>query len=52
VEDARALAEAERATAETPGLLVSRPAELTDERFAPDLGHQRHRIGLNAGHRR
>jgi ribosomal protein S18 acetylase RimI-like enzyme len=33
VEDAPVLAQAERAIAATPGLLVSLPAELTDERF-------------------
>src|SRR4051812_19909154 len=34
VDDAPLLAQAEREIAATPGLLVSRPAELTDERFA------------------
>jgi putative acetyltransferase len=37
VEDAQALAEAERTIAATPGLLVSLPAELTDERFAQKI---------------
>jgi putative acetyltransferase len=33
-DDAMVLAQAERTIAATPGLLVSQPAELTDERFA------------------
>lgn len=37
VEDAAALAQAERAIAATPGLLVSQPDELTDERFAQKI---------------
>jgi ribosomal protein S18 acetylase RimI-like enzyme len=37
VEDAHVLAQAERAVAATPGLLVSQPAELTDERFAQKI---------------
>jgi putative acetyltransferase len=37
VEDARVLAEAERAIAVTPGFLVSQPAELKDERFAEKI---------------
>ena len=37
VEDAPLLAAAERAIAATPGLLVSLPAELTDERFAQKI---------------
>ena len=37
VEDAPGLAQAERAIAATPGLLVSLPAELTDERFAQKI---------------
>lgn len=34
IDDAFTLAEAERTIAETPGRLVSQPAELTDEQFA------------------
>jgi putative acetyltransferase len=37
VDDAGVLAEAERAIAATPGLLVSQPAELADERFAQKI---------------
>jgi ribosomal protein S18 acetylase RimI-like enzyme len=37
VEDAPALARAERAIAAAPGLLVSQPAELTDERFVQKI---------------
>jgi ribosomal protein S18 acetylase RimI-like enzyme len=37
VDDAPILAKAERAIAVTPGLLVSLPAELTDERFAQKI---------------
>ncbi len=37
VEDAPTVAEAERAIAATPGLLASRPEELTDERFAQKI---------------
>ncbi len=37
VADAPALAQAERSIAATPGLLVSRPDELTDERFAAKI---------------
>ena len=37
LEDAPILAEAERTIAATPGFLVSRPAELTDERFAQKI---------------
>jgi len=37
VADAAVLAEAERAIAATPGLLVSQPAELTDEKFAQKI---------------
>jgi ribosomal protein S18 acetylase RimI-like enzyme len=37
VEDAPVLALAERTIAATPGLLVSQPAELTDERFAQKI---------------
>jgi putative acetyltransferase len=37
VEDAPVLAQAERTIATTPGLLVSQPAELTDERFAQKI---------------
>lgn len=37
IEDAQALAQAERAIAVTPGFLVSQPAELTDERFAQKI---------------
>lgn len=37
VDDAHVLAEAERTIAATPGLLVSQPAELTDERFAQKI---------------
>ena len=34
IEDASILAKAERSIAQTPGLLVSMPHELTDERYA------------------
>ena len=37
VADAPVLAEAERAIAATPGLLVSQPAELSDEKFAQKI---------------
>lgn len=37
VEDAPALAEAERRIARTPGFLVSRPHELTDPKFAEKI---------------
>lgn len=37
VKDAYALAQAERTIAATPGLLVSQPSELTDERFAQKI---------------
>lgn len=37
VADAPALAQAERTIAATPGLLVSQPAELTDDRFAQKI---------------
>ena len=37
VADAAVLAAAERAIAATPGLLVSQPAELTDEKFAQKI---------------
>lgn len=37
VEDAPVLAQAERTIAATPGLLVSQPAELTDERCAQKI---------------
>lgn len=37
VDDAQVLAQAERAIAVTPGLLVSQPAELTDERFVQKI---------------
>jgi ribosomal protein S18 acetylase RimI-like enzyme len=37
IEDAHALAQAERAIAATPGFLVPLPAELTDERFAQKI---------------
>lgn len=37
IEDAHALAQAEREIAATPGLLVSLPAELVDERFAQKI---------------
>ena len=37
VDDAHVLAQAERTIAATPGLLVSLPAELTDERFAQKI---------------
>lgn len=37
VADAPVLAQAERTIAATPGLLVSQPAELTDERFAQKI---------------
>jgi ribosomal protein S18 acetylase RimI-like enzyme len=37
VDDAHVLAQAERTIAATPGLLVSHPAELTDERFAQKI---------------
>jgi ribosomal protein S18 acetylase RimI-like enzyme len=37
VEDAKILAEAERAIAATPGFLVSLPSELSDERFAEKI---------------
>ena len=37
VEDAPILAQAERTIAATPGLLVSQPAEVTDERFAQKI---------------
>jgi putative acetyltransferase len=37
VEDAHTLALAERTIAATPGLLVSHPSELTDERFAQKI---------------
>jgi putative acetyltransferase len=37
VEDAHQLADAERTIAATPGLLVSLPSELTDERFAQKI---------------
>lgn len=37
VDDAPVLAEAERTIAATPGLLVSQPAELTNERFAQKI---------------
>jgi ribosomal protein S18 acetylase RimI-like enzyme len=36
-DDAHVLAQAERTIAATPGLLVSQPAELTDERFAQKI---------------
>lgn len=36
-EDAQVLARAERTIAATPGFLVSRPSELTDERFAQTI---------------
>ena len=36
-EDAHVLAQAERTIAATPGLLVSQPAELPDERFAQKI---------------
>ncbi len=37
VDDANVLAQAERTIAATPGLLVSQPAELIDERFAQKI---------------
>jgi putative acetyltransferase len=37
VDDAQVLAEAERTIAATPGLLVSQPVELTDERFVQKI---------------
>jgi putative acetyltransferase len=37
VEDALVLAQAERAIAQSPGFLVSQPAELTDERFTQKI---------------
>jgi putative acetyltransferase len=37
LDDAPVLAQAERTIAATPGLLVSQPAELTDERFAQKI---------------
>ncbi len=37
VEDAVIIAQAEREIAQTPGLLVSRPNELTDEKFAAKI---------------
>jgi ribosomal protein S18 acetylase RimI-like enzyme len=37
VEDAPVLAQAERTIAATPGLIVSQPDELTDERFAQKI---------------
>ncbi len=42
VEDAPALAQAERAIAETPGLLVSQPHELVHERFAQKIAALAH----------